>query len=720
MGWIDTSRDQTASAGRCAAQYTFEIRLGWICLLFTVIAWIAVSLETGGIFVERLRDESWWPVIEQGVFILIVQGMLYGSFVYQFCRLGYLYRRRQHRPTASEARGVLHAIDAAPSLTILVPSYKEELAVVRRTLMSAALQDYPNRRIALLLDDPPNSPDPRDQKHLAAVRLLCSELQAIFDQSAEPFIKAQREFETRRNKGWINPAAEAVLIALQYRRAAEQIERLAATCPADDHADRLLHEKIFQPLAASHHMRASQLNNIVVSDTEALSGEYSRLAKLFHVELASFERKRYVNLSHEPNKAMNLNSYLGLLGKQWRVVERADGSYLAEGCGFIAPPATDFILTLDADSMVVPEYAATLVNEMQRPGNERLAVAQTPYNAIPGCTSLLERTAGATTDIQYLIHQGFTRFGATYWVGANALLRMTALQDIRTEVEERGFRVPVFIQDRTVIEDTESSVDLVSRGWQLYNYPERLAFSATPPDFGSLLIQRRRWANGGLILLPKLLGYLARSRRIGEGFFRIHYLVSISLVNVGFLVLLAHSFQDSFSSLWLPLTAIPFFLLNARDLRYSGYRARDMLRIYALNLLLLPVNLGGVMKSLEQAVTGKRIPFGRTPKVSGRTGVPTLYVAAAYALAVLCFGLATHDMHYRRWNAATFHLGNGLVLAYAIWSFIGVRESIEDVRAGVLARMAAWSANSRTAHARMSFRPGDLDPPPAPTPRVSG
>jgi hypothetical protein len=50
------------------------------------------------------------------------------------------------------------------------------------------------------------------------------------------------------------------------------------------------------------------------------------------------------------------------------------------------------------------------------------------------------------------------------------------------------------IADRTIIEDTESSIDLIVRGWSLYNYPSRLAYSATPADFGSLLIQRRRWA----------------------------------------------------------------------------------------------------------------------------------------------------------------------------------------------------------------------------------
>ena len=98
--------------------------------------------------------------------------------------------------------------------------------------------------------------------------------------------------------------------------------------------------------------------------------------------------------------------------------------------------------------------------------------------------------------------KGFTQHNATYWVGANALLRHTALKEIAVREVERGYPVQRFIQDRTVIEDTESSVDLSVRGWRLYNYPERLAYSATPPDFGSLIIQRRRWANGGLIILP--------------------------------------------------------------------------------------------------------------------------------------------------------------------------------------------------------------------------
>ena len=90
------------------------------------------------------------------------------------------------------------------------------------------------------------------------------------------------------------------------------------------------------------------------------------------------------------------------------------------------PSATDYVLTLDADSILLPGYAQRLVHELERSGHERVAVAQTPYSAVPG-RARVERVTGATTDIQYVIHQGFTAHDATYWVGANALVRYAAL-----------------------------------------------------------------------------------------------------------------------------------------------------------------------------------------------------------------------------------------------------------------------------------------------------
>ena len=233
---------------------------------------------------------------------------------------------------------------------------------------------------------------------------------------------------------------------------------------------------------------------------------HRRLAWTFRGELTWFERKLYSSLSQEVNKAMNLNSYIGLMGHSFEVRQTPEGQVLAPAgnTGSLVIPDADFLLTLDADSIILPEYCLRLVYVMTQPENARLAVIQTPYSAFPGSPTRMERLSGATTDLQHIVHQGMSYYGATFWVGANAVIRKRALDDIVEVEHQGGFEIRRYVMDRTVIEDTESSLDLAIHGWWLLNYPERLSYSATPPDFGSLCIQRRRWANGGLIILPKL------------------------------------------------------------------------------------------------------------------------------------------------------------------------------------------------------------------------
>jgi Glycosyl transferase family group 2 len=305
----------------------------------------------------------------------------------------------------------------------------------------------------------------------------------------------------------------------------------------------------------------------------------------------------------------------------------------------------------------------------------------------PGAPGVLERIAGATTDIQYIVHQGFTAFNATYWVGANALLRLTALREICTYIEERGHRVPVFIQDRTVIEDTGSTIDLIQRGWRLYNYPERLAYSATPPDFGSLLIQRRRWSNGGLIILPDLIrhawGAKQFVRRLPEMAMRSHYLFSPAVGNLGLMVLLLYRFDDSLSSFWLPLAAAPYYVLYGRDLRHTGYRWADLLRVYALNLVLIPVNLAGVFQSLQQALTGTKAAFGRTPKVQSRTLTPPLHVIFQGLLLAYLAASFVLDVTQGHYAHAAFAFANCVLCVYGVTCFLGWRHSFADLCHGV-------------------------------------
>jgi cellulose synthase (UDP-forming) len=665
-----------------------ELRITYFALLATLLATSLVLWELGGVYADSFRSGDIWGVFEEGVFISLVLVLVYGGVVYQLARIGYYKRLRTHLPVPRETLEARFLKGQAPPATILVPSYKEEPRTIEQTLLSAAIQTYPNRRVVLLLDDPPSPSDPDDLSKLEEVRAIPGAVQEFLDHLGVPLERERREFEIRREQEELDCGWEAGQLADLYESAAEWFQLRAAHYPNIDHTDDFFIDRVLVASAKDSWRRAANLRSALSPSEGQLQLEYERLAALFRVEVTFFERKRYLNLSNEPNKAMNLNSYIGLIGRTFTAAREPEGLLLREASPHdpnadLRVPEAEYVVTLDADSMLTSEYLERLVYHMEQPANGRVAVAQTPYMAIPGATGRLERAAGATTDIQYLVHQGSSFFSAAYWVGANAVLRKSALEDIRVEGTERGFGVHKFIQDRTVIEDTESTIDLVERGWEVYNYPDRLAFSATPPDFGSILIQRRRWANGGLIILPKLLRHLRKPlgwRKTIEGFIRVHYLISLAGVNLSLLLLFLYPFGEDLSIVWLPLTAVPYFCLYARDLSLGGRRSWDVLGVYAFNLMLIPIQLGGVVRSLHQAITGVKTPFSRTPKVSGRTAAPRLYVATELALLAFFSFSAVVDVLLENWLHMVIAAMNAVVFYFVLSGFMGWRVSVEDLR----------------------------------------
>lgn len=109
---------------------------------------------------------------------------------------------------------------------------------------------------------------------------------------------------------------------------------------------------------------------------------YERLVRIFTAKGWSFERKLYASTSREGNKAMNLNSFIGLMGHSLKRVETSDGVILrdvreGESPDFVMRNS-EYVLTLDADSMLLRDYCLRLVYQMEQPGNERVAVIQTP------------------------------------------------------------------------------------------------------------------------------------------------------------------------------------------------------------------------------------------------------------------------------------------------------------------------------------------------------
>jgi hypothetical protein len=97
---------------------------------------------------------------------------------------------------------------------------------------------------------------------------------------------------------------------------------MAATEERTDHVDEFFARQILVGLADDYILVADALMAALdESETPTLDRMrqlHRRLVWTFDAELLTFERKRYASLSHEANKAMNLNSYIALMGRRWR------------------------------------------------------------------------------------------------------------------------------------------------------------------------------------------------------------------------------------------------------------------------------------------------------------------------------------------------------------------------------------------------------------------
>ena len=262
----------------------------------------------------------------QVLFCTIVISLVYGGLVYLLTRaLCYSRKYRHARQHSMEVDELVGEPDTA-LLTILVPSYKEEPRVALRTLLSAALQTYSRRRIALLIDDPPFAANPADRAALEETRKLPETVAALL---REP--RSWIEACTRNPRGQRAPSADQVTALL--RRVAQWFEGLAAQFDRSNHEEQLFAERIALPYAEncrdrSRHIEAACRHGEEFSVAPLVEAACRFLEGVFAAELHAFERKQFANLSHEPNKAMNLNSYIGLIGKSFAIERRGHLRFL--------------------------------------------------------------------------------------------------------------------------------------------------------------------------------------------------------------------------------------------------------------------------------------------------------------------------------------------------------------------------------------------------------
>lgn len=671
---------------------------GYIAIVITILAWLVYVITT---VLTLLIDNPHLTIrfiVEVVLYIAIVTTLIFSALVYLVTRQGALHRFVTHERVPRAVLDEHFSHNYRKSLTVLIPSYVEQPKVVEKTLWSVLLQEYPDITVVLLIDDPPDPKNEENRRILEACRRLIPGLLQHLEPLSARFNAARQAFLTDPANG-VTASKQSVLdCAREYRAAARWLEEKASSWQRDDHTDDFFCDQVLLALARDLHMSEKALNESVSLrqsiPTQRIVELYNRLVWIFTAKGWSFERKAYTSTAQEGNKAMNLNSYIALMGHKLKRVETADGVALRDVHEGEYPDLVvndpDYVLTLDADSMLLRDYCLRLVYQLEQPGNERVAVIQTPYSSYRGAPTRIERIAAATTDIQHMLHQGMTYYDATFWVGANAVIRKQALNDICVVSSEGSRVIHTYIQDRTVIEDTESSIDLRSFDWHLVNYPERLSYSATPPDFGSLVVQRRRWANGGLLIIGKFFRTV-RARKmsghsvgLGEWALRVNYMASIAWSSFGLLLLLAYPFDQRLLSPWVVLASLPYFTTMAQDLHSNGYKRSDIFRIYGFNIVLLTVNLSGTLKSIQQGMSHTKIPFARTPKVRNRTASPGLYVAMPWIIIIYSAMVLYADILSHNWGNALFAGFNAIVTLWALVSYIGIGHSLEDMVMGLL------------------------------------
>lgn len=617
--------------------------------------------------------------------------LVYGNFLYQACIIGHFKRAKAHRPTDKGELEALHDHDF-PSMSFLIPAYKEEPEIMWQTLISSALVEYGAKDIVLLIDDPYQPKSAEDAKKLEEARALSVSMQDLFDAPSKQFAQAAREFALRAEYGALDSAKEWQQLSRHYEEVVQWVEKVAAeflkgrTRPSLSHGEVFFYDEILMRCANDHRATAELFRHKNELDVALMQRHYRRLMHLFDVRFSSFERKKYAHLSHEANKAMNLNAYLSVMGRHWTEEDTDQGLILRETSranASFSPAGSEYLTIIDADTILLPDYALRLMHEMAKPEHSAVGVIQCYPSAFPNIPKGIERMAGATINLLFRINQGGQHLGGPFWMGANAVVRRTALEAIARPAISEGKPSTIYIQDGTVIEDTETTLALLHKGWRVYQYPERMAFFSSPPDFGSLLIQRRRWANGGILLIPSLLRYIWHAPKnwalVKELFVRVDYLTWGPVGCIMGVLMSCILFGDLIQSPFVMLLPLPCLILQLRTLKAEGYGYSDSLRLTAFGTMLGPVIMGGVLKSFQQALTGKKIPFARTPKVSSRTAAPALYAWIELLLPLLMIRLTYRYVEHDSFAQAGFTLLSVLTSFYALTYYIGWRALVEDM-----------------------------------------
>jgi len=143
-----------------------------------------------------------------------------------------------------------------------------------------------------------------------------------------------------------------------------------------------------------------------------------------------------------------------------------------------------FVAVFDCDHIPDERFLEATIGHFH---DEAMAFVQTPQYYANTSTSAIAAAAAAQQELFFgVIARGKAARGAMFCCGTNVVFRRTALDDVG------GF------PEDSLTEDFALSVELHERGWKSEYVAEVLASGLGPEDMNSYVSQQRRWAQGCL------------------------------------------------------------------------------------------------------------------------------------------------------------------------------------------------------------------------------
>lgn len=178
---------------------------------------------------------------------------------------------------------------------------------------------------------------------------------------------------------------------------------------------------------------------------------------------------------------------------------------------------TEFVVTLDADHVPVPELLRATLGYFADP---RMALVQAPQSFYNRGFGHPREDEDPLRNDQTLFFDrlmpGKDRHGAAFWCGCPSVLRTAALRDVGG------------VATVTVVEDTHTSLRMHARGWRSRYVNTPMAYGLAPEEITAFTVQRGRWALGNLQMLrrdlPLLTRGLSAAQRIEYTANAIHFL----------------------------------------------------------------------------------------------------------------------------------------------------------------------------------------------------